>query len=583
MTLRIIIISFLGGFLWALPGVSQTSTKQKVAALVIHNHRYQNIQPLAASVSLLDQFVTTLTKRNIEVTVAQNLHKVALYNTIDVFDKKVKKPEYTSVLVFYWGYFLEHRNQNYLLPTDFKPSTRKKDLVYRSVSIAELLAAFRRNKKPHYFFINGEDQQPFQVGKHQIGQRDKLRALNARVVYRQQKLVVKKTVPSRNTQASLTPFIKLFKAKACIEGIIKGLKSNPYLGNYQIWEKGKTSRDLCLQSVALAPKINVPLLQQQALQLILNRYDTISYPQALRMIQRALGADPTNKISQLIANALNPTKYGLVPIRGGEFMMGYALGKKDEKPIHRVRLSDFAIGKYEVTNLAYLVFLARYNTRQKRIADVKSDERYKKELLISDHLLGLAYNVQKQVWEIKDSSRLFHPVVNVSWYGAVKYCAYYGLKLPTEAQWEYAARGASRKAFAGSKRLVKVGWFLGNTEATVKTHEVGLLQPNAWGLYDLSGNVYEWCYDTYEADYYRSLASKRVNVNPSNAKERKVIGIRTPSDPYPKVIRGGSYQSSFVACQVFSRDKELPYELSYPGEKKNYVKKMIGFRVVSVR
>ena len=574
----IIIISFLGGFLWTLPSVGQTSAKQKIAALVIHNHRYQNIQPWAASSPLLDQFTATLTKRGVAVTIATNLNKVGLYNTVDDFVQKVKKGKYTSVLVFYWGYFLEYRNQNYLLPTDFRSPNRKKDLIYGSVSVTEFLATFRRNKMPHYFFINGEGQQKFQVGRLRIGQRDKIRSLNARMVYRQQKLAIKK-----DPKASVTLFLELFKAKKCVKDIINDLESNRYSSKYQIWEKGRVSRDLCLPPLATTSQVNVPLLQKQALQLILNKLDTTAFPQALQVIQQALRVDPKNKVSQLIAAALNPTNYGLMPIRGGEFMMGYALGKKDEKPIHRVRLSDFAMGKYEVTNLAYLVFLARYNTRQKRIADVKADERYKKELLISDHLLGLAYNVKTQVWEVKDSSRLFHPVVNVSWYGAMKYCAYYGLTLPTEAQWEYAARGASRKAFAGSKRLVKVGWFLGNTEAVTKTHQVGLLQPNAWGLYDLSGNVYEWCYDTYEADYYRSLASRRVNVNPSNAKERKVIGIRTPSDPYPKVIRGGSYQSSFVACQVFSRDKELPYELSYPGEKKNYVKKVIGFRVASVQ
>ncbi|OJJ16059.1 hypothetical protein BKI52_35405 [marine bacterium AO1-C] len=576
MKLRVIIISFFGGLLWGPLGFSQNQSQEKIAALIIHNHFYQSIKPLKILPSSLSEFTSILANRKIEITLAKNLNKVALYNTVDAFARKAKKNKYTAIMVFYWGYMLEYRNQNYLLPSDFKPSARKKDLIYRSVSINELMAAFRRNKMPHYFFINGESRQKFQVGKLRIGQRDKVRSLNARIVYRQKKS------PLNDSKVSLASFLTLFKEKKCLKEVITELRKRRDASGYQVWQKGKVTRDVCLQPDATTAKVDVPLLQQKALKLILNRADTIQFSQALQMIQRALNANPKNKISQLIAAALRPSVYGMVPIRGGEFMMGYALGKKDEKPIHRVKLSDFAIGQYEVTNLAYLVFLARYNTRQKRVADVKIDERFKKELLISDHLLGLAYNVKKQWWEVKDSSRLFHPVMNVSWYGAMKYCAYYGLMLPTEAQWEYAARGASREAFAGSKRLIQVGWFLGNTEAG-KTHRVGLLKPNAWGVYDLSGNVYEWCYDTYEDDYYRSLTTKRVNVNPANTKERKIIGIRTPSDPYPKVIRGGSYQSSFVACQVFSRDKELPYELSYPGEKNNYVKKAIGFRVVKLK
>ena len=579
MKFRIIIISFFGLLLWSSSGVGQQPEKQKVAALIIHHHRYQSIQPMATSAFALNKFVTLLTKRKVDVTTAQDLNKAALYNTIDAFAQKIRKNKYTAVLVFYWGYVLEYRNQNYLLPIDFKLPTRKKDLLYGSVSVNELLAALRRNKMPHYIFINGENQQLFQVGGLQTGQRDKLRSESIRVIYRQKKRV-ETTDLKPNSKISLTPFMKLFQNLSCLEDIINGLKSKPYTMNYTVQEKGKQVQGVCLNRPSSTPKVNVPLLQQQALKLILNSPDTTTFPQAFQMIQKALNANPKNKVSQLIATALQPMKYGLMPIRGGEFVMGHTLGEKDERPVHRVRLSSFSMGKYEVTNLAYLVFLARYNTRQKRIAEVKSDERYKKELLIVDHLLGLAYNVQKQRWEVKDSSRLFHPVVNVSWYGAIKYCAYYGLALPSEAQWEYAARGASREVFAGGKRLLSVGWFLGNTEGSTKTHPVGLLKPNAWGLYDLSGNVYEWCYDTYEDDYYRSLATRRVNVNPVNTKEHKVIGIRTPSDPYPRVIRGGSYQSSFIACKVFSRDKELPYEMSYPGEKKSYVKKAIGFRVV---
>ena len=549
--------------------------KNQVAALIIHNHQYQQIRPTVAFASSIDTLKQQLLAKNVEVTYAKDLNKVALYNAIDGFAQKLKKKRYNAILVFYWGYRLEYRNQNYLLPVDFKAPIRKKDLLYGSISVNELLTAFRRIKVPHYFFINGQNQSGFQIGSTQIGRRDKLRATNTQVIYLQ------KNNSKAKPRANIRAYAKLFKQEPCLNKIVLGLEKMAKAVNDQIFKKGKVRQDICLEPAAA--QVNVPQLQQQALQWILNIPDTTNFLKALKAIQQTLKVAPKNKTSLLIASALSPATYGLIPVKGGVFTMGHVLGEKDEKPIHRVRLSDFAMGRYEVTNLAYLVFLARYNTRSKRIAEVKNDEVYKKELLLGDHLLGLAYNVKKQLWEIKDSSYLFHPVVNVSWYGAMKYCAYYGLMLPTEAQWEYAARGASRNAFAGANKLSKVGWFLGNSEATERTRPVGLLTPNAWGLYDLSGNVYEWCYDTYEDDYYRVLASKRINVNPVNTKARKIMGIRTPSNPYPKVIRGGSYQSSYINCQVFSRDKELPYEISHPGDKKDYVRKMIGFRIVKLR
>ena len=152
-----------------------------------------------------------------------------------------------------------------------------------------------------------------------------------------------------------------------------------------------------------------------------------------------------------------------------------------------------------------------------------------------------------------------HPVVFVSWYGADEYARWAGGSLPTEAQWEYACRAGSEKAFCFGdpdvEKLKEYAWFKVSSkdENNLHIHEVGKKKPNAWGLYDMHGNVWEWCADWYEA--YKGNATE----DPTG-----------PAQGEKRVARGGSAFEPFLVNRSAKRGSERPDALLSD----------VGFRVV---
>ena len=203
----------------------------------------------------------------------------------------------------------------------------------------------------------------------------------------------------------------------------------------------------------------------------------------------------------------------MVYVEGGTFTMGATSEQKkpddDEKPTHRVSLSSFYIGKYEVTQALWKAVMGSNPSHWK-----------------GDNL----------------------PVENVSWNDCQTFLrklnAMTGknFRLPTEAEWEYAARGGNLSRgyqYSGSKKIDDVAWY--NNNSGGETHPVGTKAPNELGIYDMSGNVWEWCQDWY-GDYHGYS-----QTNPTG-----------PSCGANRVYRGGSWGSGAWLCRVAFRDNYTP-------------------------
>ena len=247
--------------------------------------------------------------------------------------------------------------------------------------------------------------------------------------------------------------------------------------------------------------------------------------------------------SVLLNEALTPSgpSYAnMVLIPAGEFQMGSNENdaENDEKPMHTIYVDAFYIDKYEVTNAQYKKFTDANPQWQKgRIPRKYHDGDYLKD------------------WDGNNypPSKGNHPVVYVSWYAAMAYAQWAGKRLPTEAEWEKAARGglAGKKYTWGNlfdSSKANYGENIGDTTA------VGIYPANGYGLYDMTGNVWEWCLDEYEANFYsispghNPLAGGTVNNIVSDFTNVKSV----------RVLRGGSWVSNIKFVRVSDRTRFTP-------------------------
>ena len=229
------------------------------------------------------------------------------------------------------------------------------------------------------------------------------------------------------------------------------------------------------------------------------------------------------------------TPEGMVLIPAGEFQMGSNDGGFDEKPVHTVYVDAFYMDAYEVTNAQYKEFVdANPQWGKDHIPSRYHDGNYLK------HRTGNSYG------------RGNHPVVYVSWYGAMAYAKWAGKRLPTEAEWERAARGG----LLGKK--YPWGNLLDSSKANYRsggTTSVGTYPPNKYGLYDIVGNVWEWCLDAYDGDSYKSS----LHRNPiAGAADLTEVTRKFTNAKVPRVLRGGAWTSSRAAVRVADRRRFNP-------------------------
>ncbi|PWU12995.1 MAG: hypothetical protein C5B50_20245 [Verrucomicrobia bacterium] len=272
--------------------------------------------------------------------------------------------------------------------------------------------------------------------------------------------------------------------------------------------------------------------------------------------------------------------YSMVPIPSGEFVMGSpkneAGRKDDESPQHKVKISPFWMGQYEVTWNEYELFMFPDEERRTRLTMVTTDAT-------GDKLADAVTHPSRPYVEMsfgmgKDN----FPAISMTQHGANKYCQWLSAKtghfyrLPTEAEWEYAARaGTTTTYFFGDdkKQLGDYAWFEDNSD--FKYQKIGKKKPNPWGLYDIYGNVVEWVLDQYDPNFYKECATKPVIEDP----------LRKATKPYPHSVRGGSWDDPPEACRSAARrgsdkawkatDPQLPKSIWYLTDAQ-----WVGFRIV---
>ncbi|HVY70406.1 MAG TPA: SUMF1/EgtB/PvdO family nonheme iron enzyme, partial [Verrucomicrobiae bacterium] len=221
------------------------------------------------------------------------------------------------------------------------------------------------------------------------------------------------------------------------------------------------------------------------------------------------------------------TGVGMVFLPGGEFTMGSAQGNADEAPPHKVTVGPFLMDKFEVTQemlvKVQLPNPSHWNDNPKKPVERirwRDAKQYCNDLSAMEGLKP-CYNEKTPDWDCDFTAN--------------------GYRLPTEAEWEYAARAGTDGAydFGPADKLRQYGWNADNADE--KTHVVGQKKPNRWGIYDLYGNVSEWCEDVYSPTYYAESPKADPHGPPSPGKDVK------------RVMRGGNWKSSADMSRVTFR------------------------------
>ncbi len=221
-------------------------------------------------------------------------------------------------------------------------------------------------------------------------------------------------------------------------------------------------------------------------------------------------------------------------------------GSSNEHPQHQVMLSDFYIGKYEVTNAQYAEFLnAKGNQTEGGVTWLDINGSYCQIEQVNG------------IFKAKEGKENY-PVIQITWYGARAYAKWVGGRLPTEAEWEYASRGGNQSKgykYSGSNNIDDVAWYSSNAKGLPRTQVVGTKQPNELGIYDMTGNVWEWCNDDWHGSY--------TNAPTDGSSWGDGLGSS-------RVFRGGSCYYYPYHCRVAYRNG------SYPNNSNSFY----GFRVV---
>lgn len=268
--------------------------------------------------------------------------------------------------------------------------------------------------------------------------------------------------------------------------------------------------------------------------------------------------------------------FEMVLVPGGTFVQGSAASERgrrdDEGPAHRVTIRPFWMGRCEVT-------WDEFDTFRQLVPPRKKHDPRPEPLRLAD---AITRPSPPYIDETFGYGKEGYPVLGMTHHAAMEYGTWLSLltgrtyRLPTEAEWEYACRAGSSRAYSfgdDESALADYAWYAKNADQ--RTHPVGKKRPNAWGLHDMHGNVAEWCLDHYDGDFYATLPRDRAALGP----------VKGPTAArFPHVVRGGSWESSAAPCRSAARAASAPvWQKSDPGRPQSIWwlsdADFVGFRV----
>ena len=279
----------------------------------------------------------------------------------------------------------------------------------------------------------------------------------------------------------------------------------------------------------------------------------------LAVTLRSLGAPgragglPRGYTQTVTSETGEKTSFKMVLIPGGEFVMGSPQNEPNradnEGPQRRVRIDPFYLCTTETTLELFLAYYQETVSAKKEFIEA---ETAKKEAELDDAKLDAITGPTPVYGDLTMGYEGEHPAMGATWHNAMTFCRWLSKKtgrnyrLPTEAEWEYACRARGEGIFglcSDPNRLTDYAWYDAN--ADFENQAVATKKPNAWGLYDMLGNVREWVYDFYSPDAYKNLPSDGPAVNP-----------RGPKSGTVHVARGGDYNSSALELRCAARTFE---------------------------
>lgn len=272
--------------------------------------------------------------------------------------------------------------------------------------------------------------------------------------------------------------------------------------------------------------------------------------------------------------------FDMAPIPGGTFTMGSPesedFRKKDEGPQIKVQISPFWMGKKEVRWDEYFIFNDKLDVMWREQDGKKPSDLDK----VADTVSRPTPPYTDMTFDMGSDG---YPAISMTQHAAKQYCKWLSMKtgrfyrLPTEAEWEYACRAGTTSAYSFGNNeddLEDFGWWFDNAEDQYQ--KVGKKKPNPWGLYDMHGNVWEWCTDGYSANWYAQLAKMKQPVKDP---------VNWPTAEYPRVARGGGWDDDPDSLRSAARrashkkwkvqDPQIPKSIWYHTNAR-----WLGFRVV---